>query len=375
MTSPLRGLIPAFIGLAIFCAVAAATDPLAEAIPDESIARLPALLQPSGTLPKTQAERDQAAHARRTKRQQAIELGYELTDQYPKAPNLAVVQQYMLAAALLLHEADANEVNRQQLITVANDVLQSADAPRQRLQADVALFGLALTDSADDDRKTQAALVTMVGRYHKTAAEPNALIAAATLAGRRGWHDLFRQFVARLAESHPDHGQAARFLARIGHPIPFQTELTDLEGQTVTLPDDLRGKVVVVEFWATWCAQSKRCEPYLRRLREAFADRGVEIVTISLDPPDQLAALKAHVAQEQLHWIHTYSGLGLADPTFTHYRLDETPSIWILDRNGNIFTDNALFDRADPAAPSALSNIERNVLRALALDNNEPTTK
>ena len=375
MTSPLRGLIPTCICLAVLCATDAAADPLADAIPDEDIARLADLLGPPTTLPKTQEQRDAAAQVRRTQRQQAIDPGYELTDRYPKAPNLATVQQYMLAAGMLLHSADATEVNRQQLITIARDILQSSDAPKQRLQADVALIGLALRDSKIDDTQKQAALAEMIARYQETPAEPDALIAAATLAGRQGWHDLFRQFTARLATDHRDQGQAARFLAKIGHPVPFQAELTDLDGQTLTLPDDLRGKVVVLEFWATWCTQSKRCEPYLRRLRNAFADRGVEIVAISLDPADQADALKAHVAEEQLDWIHTYSGRGPADPTFTHYRLDETPSIWILDRNGNIFTDNALRDRANPAAPSAMTNIERNVLRVLALDTNKTTTE
>ena len=59
-------------------------------------------------------------------------------------------------------------------------------------------------------------------------------------------------------------------------------ELTNLAGDTVKL-SDLRGDVVLVDFWATWCGPCKMAMPHLQDIHEQFGDKGVTIVAISVD--------------------------------------------------------------------------------------------
>jgi peroxiredoxin len=72
--------------------------------------------------------------------------------------------------------------------------------------------------------------------------------------------------------------------------------LHDLGGRTVRLSDH-RGKVVLLNFWATWCAPCTAEAPHLQRLYEAYRDRGLEILGISMDGPESVANVRAHVAQ------------------------------------------------------------------------------
>jgi thiol-disulfide isomerase/thioredoxin len=68
-----------------------------------------------------------------------------------------------------------------------------------------------------------------------------------------------------------------------------------LEGK---LPADLRGKVILVDFWASWCGPCKQSFPALNDLQKQFADKGVVIVAINVDESrsDMEAFLKQHPA-------------------------------------------------------------------------------
>lgn len=299
--------------------------------------------------------------------QQAVDLAYDLLDAYPDAQNLTPVRQHLLAAARSLLVISPGELNRQQLISACEDVLAAGQSPTERLTADSILTEMAVShpDATDQDR--QAKLRILARKYAGSEAEADALIAAAALAGRLKMTVLFNEFVDQLAADHVDSGLVARFLVRVGRPVPFRAELTTLDGTSLSLPDDLFGKVVLVAFWESDCLQSQNCEPHLRKLYQTYREKGLEIVGISLDGPDQAASLRAHIAENGLTWIQTYSGQGVADPTFVHYGLDEKPAFWLIGAGGNILTDDALVAVGDASRTASLDNLEIYVRWALKL--------
>jgi peroxiredoxin len=104
-----------------------------------------------------------------------------------------------------------------------------------------------------------------------------------------------------------------------------------LEGARWSLRDR-KGKVVLVDFWATWCRPCLKEFPVLREIYTRFADRGFEIVGISLD--ENLAALRSFLEREKLPWIIGFSGSGWDDPAARVYGVDAIPSTWLIDRHG-----------------------------------------
>ena len=115
--------------------------------------------------------------------------------------------------------------------------------------------------------------------------------------GAAPWERRQRERAARLAE-----GQR-RQRERIGEP--FELEFADaITGRPVSMKA-LRGKVVVVDFWASYGGLFAGHIPKMKRLYTEYHDRGVEFIGVSLDLTEDdggLEALKAFVAKEQVPW-------------------------------------------------------------------------
>ncbi|MBM4354322.1 MAG: TlpA family protein disulfide reductase [Deltaproteobacteria bacterium] len=62
--------------------------------------------------------------------------------------------------------------------------------------------------------------------------------------------------------------------------------LTDIRGESVAFSDYLGREVVLVSFWATFCKPCKSEMPFLQKLHETWGNRGLKVISISLDPPD-----------------------------------------------------------------------------------------
>jgi thiol-disulfide isomerase/thioredoxin len=76
--------------------------------------------------------------------------------------------------------------------------------------------------------------------------------------------------------------------------------LRDLDGAGLKqFVNSRKGRVVVVNLWATWCAPCKAEFPYLVRLHNAYRARGVEVATISIDNPDKKAEAQAFLRQQK----------------------------------------------------------------------------
>ncbi len=123
-------------------------------------------------------------------------------------------------------------------------------------------------------------------------------------------------------------------------------ELSDLQGQVVRL-SKYRGKVVVLNFWATWCPPCVEEMPSLNRFARIFASRGVVVVAVSVD--DDERALRRFVADHQLEMI-ILRDPGRQVPTL--YQTYMYPETYILDRQGRLL--RKLVGPADWGDPNLL---------------------
>jgi len=117
--------------------------------------------------------------------------------------------------------------------------------------------------------------------------------------------------------------------------------LEDLSGKKVTLAS-YKGKAVLINFWATWCAPCKIETPWLIELRNKYAAQGFEVLGISADDLDKddkqkLSEEKKEIAHfaEQMHI--PYPVLIDGDSVSTPYDgLDSLPVSYFVDRNGTV---------------------------------------
>lgn len=111
-------------------------------------------------------------------------------------------------------------------------------------------------------------------------------------------------------------------------------KLTDLEGKTQQL-SALQGKVVLLDFWASWCGPCRRNNPKLIKLYKEFKDKGLEIVGISLDK--NADNWKNAVQQDGLSWMQLIDKTGtVADEWGVQY----IPYAVIIDKKGNVVSIN-----------------------------------
>ena len=159
-------------------------------------------------------------------------------------------------------------------------------------------------------------------------------------------------FAGLLAALAPN---VAAFEPAAGQPTAIASvSVQDLDGRALDLKDHLTtGEVVVLNFWATWCAPCKQEMPTLAALDEMFADRPLRVVTLAMDRAGPLAlrAFMAEVGAERLEILHDPK-MAVSGP----YAVRGLPVTIVLDHNGNEVFRHAGF--ADWSAPAVVEFLE-----------------
>ena len=138
-----------------------------------------------------------------------------------------------------------------------------------------------------------------------------------------------------------------------GQPAPDFT-LLDNTGKSVALRD-LRGKVVYLDFWASWCAPCLAEMPPAAALRRKFAGRPIVFLYISLDAqaPDWQRALTTHKLLAP-NAVHLHDGLGFEGPAARAFGVRALPGYWLIGADGTIIANSPPRPSAGPALDTAL---------------------
>ncbi len=127
--------------------------------------------------------------------------------------------------------------------------------------------------------------------------------------------------------------QVARLALRPGQSPPAFAAKS-LAGDEISLTK-YKGKVLLLDFWATWCGPCIAELPNVKKVYEAHHDKGFEIVSISLDQDEQ--TLRDFVKQRELNWTHLYNGsLPAGQDIATKYNVTAIPQMILVGRDGKI---------------------------------------
>jgi peroxiredoxin len=117
---------------------------------------------------------------------------------------------------------------------------------------------------------------------------------------------------------------------KVKRPLAPDFTLPSVDGETITL-SKLRGKVVLVDFWATWCAPCRTAIPHLNDLYKAYRARGLEIIGVSLDTGSQERVRRFAVSMGIRYPI-----IMANDEVLKNYGIAPIPTTFLIDRKGYI---------------------------------------
>jgi thiol-disulfide isomerase/thioredoxin len=115
--------------------------------------------------------------------------------------------------------------------------------------------------------------------------------------------------------------------------VPLELKFTAIDGTKVDIAK-LRGKVVLIDFWATWCGPCMEDLPEVKKTYESLHARGLEIVGISLDEDrhDLVAALK----KKEISWPQHFDGKSFEGALAKRFNITGIPTMWLLDKKGRV---------------------------------------
>jgi thiol-disulfide isomerase/thioredoxin len=159
-----------------------------------------------------------------------------------------------------------------------------------------------------------------------------------------------KALVAKLAnDPHPEIAAMAKQAAADSQAEadlktkPLDLSFTALDGSEVDLAK-MRGKVVLIDFWATWCPPCVAEVPDVVAAYQKFHGQGFEIVGISLDHSKE--ALQTFLTAKGMTWPQYFDGKGWDNEISSRFGIREVPTMWLVGKDGVLVLEDARNDLA-----------------------------
>ena len=158
-------------------------------------------------------------------------------------------------------------------------------------------------------------------------------IALAHLHQYRKAQERFQQYMKLASPKDFEYGRARLFAAQpelARKRVAPNFNVVALDGKTISM-ESMAGKVVLLDFWATWCGPCEQALPHLREIAHKFEGQPLVVISISLDADE--GTWKNFVAQNGMTWAQFRDG-GFDGPMATQFNVKAIPTTFTIDADG-----------------------------------------
>ena len=110
-----------------------------------------------------------------------------------------------------------------------------------------------------------------------------------------------------------------------------------IKGDSITL-SSLKGKVLILDFWASWCAPCRFTNKHLVKVYNKYKHNGLEILSVSLD--DELKAWKKAVAKDKITWLQGIDLGGWDALAAIKWQVEALPTTFVVNKDGDVVAIN-----------------------------------
>ena len=113
----------------------------------------------------------------------------------------------------------------------------------------------------------------------------------------------------------------------------YEISLPDAKGKTQKLSDH-KGKVVLIDFWASWCGPCRKANPGLGAIYTKYRDKGFEIFGVSID--DEKKAWRKAIQADGITWKQVNAVGGWEAPIALKWKIEQIPASFLVDQQGKV---------------------------------------
>lgn len=197
-------------------------------------------------------------------------------------------------------------------------------------------------EKANSPKKTLSIISEIQSQKIKNAVMKNALLYNIS-TGAEGAKD-FHDFIQKNATDEDLKEESTKAFNSVQNVLPGKDSpkfnYPDINGKQVSL-DDLKGNLVYIDVWATWCAPCLAEIPHLKKLDSNYKSQAIKFVSISVDPKSDFDKWKNMVKDKELQGIQLFSDKDWGSQFVLDYGIKGIPRFILLDKEGKIITANA----------------------------------
>ncbi|MBN1300509.1 MAG: TlpA family protein disulfide reductase [Melioribacteraceae bacterium] len=128
-------------------------------------------------------------------------------------------------------------------------------------------------------------------------------------------------FIVNNLDGEPDNG-------------PYPPGYLEFSGSTLKL-SDYQGKIIILDFWATWCAPCRKAIPELIELGNEYEDKGVQVIGITMDDTDQKSNVEKFIDEFEIDYPVVWGNESII---YKYGGIQTIPTSFIIDKNGKVIS-------------------------------------